>query len=74
MNEPADARYAQMLVFPSATELRRRLPPLLVGFARGGTIGIGTVVLALGLGPLNHLALRRFHLPVGDDATEVLGE
>jgi uncharacterized membrane protein YczE len=50
------------------------LSVLVVGFALGGTVGVGTIVLALGLGPLNHLALRRFHLPVGDDATEVLGE
>jgi uncharacterized membrane protein YczE len=47
---------------------------LVVGFVMGGSVGVGTVVLAFGLGPLNHLALRRFHLPVGDEAPEVLGE
>ena len=45
-----------------------------VGFVLGGTVGIGTVVLAFGLGPLTHLSLRRFHLPIGDDAPEVHGE
>jgi uncharacterized membrane protein YczE len=31
---------------------------LLVGFALGGTVGLGTVVFALGIGPLVQLALR----------------
>jgi uncharacterized membrane protein YczE len=45
---------------------------LLVGFALGGTVGIGTVVIALSLGPLTHYALHRFHLPVHQ--SEVMGE
>jgi uncharacterized membrane protein YczE len=47
---------------------------LVVGVALGGKVGIGTVLLAFGLGPLTHAALRRFHLPVDDGAPEVLGE
>jgi uncharacterized membrane protein YczE len=45
---------------------------LLVGFALGGTVGIGTVVIALSLGPLTHYALHRFHRPVHQ--SEVMGE
>jgi uncharacterized membrane protein YczE len=47
---------------------------LVVGFAFGGEVGIGTVLIAFALGPLTHAALRRFHLPVHDDAPEVMGE
>ena len=47
---------------------------LVVGIALGGDIGIGTVLIAFLIGPLTHTALRRFHLPVHDDAPEVLGE
>ena len=47
---------------------------LVVGFFLGGKVGIGTVVIALTIGPLTHAALRRFHLPVHDDAPEVMGE
>ena len=37
---------------------------LVVGFVLGGKVGIGTVLIALSLGPLTHAGLRRFHLPV----------
>ena len=47
---------------------------LVVGIALGGEVGIGTVLIAFLIGPLTHAALRRFHLPVHDDAPEVLGE
>ena len=47
---------------------------LVVGFLLGGKVGIGTVVIALSIGPLTHAGLRRFHLPVHDDAPEVMGE
>jgi uncharacterized membrane protein YczE len=47
---------------------------LVAGFLLGGTVGPGTVVIALSLGPLTHVALRWFHLPVHADAEEVLGE
>jgi uncharacterized membrane protein YczE len=47
---------------------------LIVGFALGGEVGIGTVLIAFSLGPLTHAGLRRFHLPVHDDTLEVMGE
>ena len=47
---------------------------LVVGLALGGKVGIGTVLIAFSLGPLTHAGLRRFHLPVHDDAPEVMGE
>jgi uncharacterized membrane protein YczE len=47
---------------------------LVIGFALGGKVGIGTVLIAFSLGPLTHAGLRRFHLPVHDDAPEVMGE
>ncbi len=47
---------------------------MVVGFVLGGHVGVGTVLLALAIGPATHAGLRRFHLPVHDDAPEVLGE
>jgi uncharacterized membrane protein YczE len=47
---------------------------LAAGFLLGGSVGVGTVVIALTLGPLTHFALRRFHLPVHESTGEVLGE
>ena len=47
---------------------------LVVGYLLGGKVGIGTVVIALTIGPLTHAGLRRFHLPVHGDAPEVMGE
>jgi uncharacterized membrane protein YczE len=47
---------------------------LMVGVALGGKVGVGTVLIALSLGPLTHAGLRRFHLPVHDDTPEVMGE
>lgn len=47
---------------------------LVIGFALGGDVGFGTLLLALAIGPATHAGLRRFHLPVHDDAPEVLGE
>jgi uncharacterized membrane protein YczE len=44
------------------------------GYLLGGHVGIGTVLLAFAIGPVTHAGLRRFHLPVRDDAPEVLGE
>ncbi len=44
------------------------------GYLLGGHVGVGTVLLALTIGPVTHAGLRRFHLPVGDTAPEVLGE
>jgi uncharacterized membrane protein YczE len=47
---------------------------LVAGFCLGGHVGVGTVLLALTIGPATHAGLRRFHLPVRDEAPEVLGE
>jgi len=48
---PEDARYAQVLSFPSARELRRRMPPLVVGlFVLGFAIAV-SVRARLGVGP-----------------------
>ncbi len=46
---------------------------LVVGWALGGNVGLGTVVIAFSLGPVVHFMLARFHLGV-PDADEVLGE
>jgi uncharacterized membrane protein YczE len=50
------------------------LSVLVIGFSMGGQIGVGTVLMALTVGPLTHLALRRFHLGVADRVPEVMGE
>jgi uncharacterized membrane protein YczE len=50
------------------------LSVLVVGIALGGKVGVGTVLIALSLGPLTHAGLRRFHLPVNADTPEVMGE
>ena len=47
---------------------------LVIGFLLGGQVGVGTVLLAISVGPLTHVALRRFHLAVGAEAPEVMGE
>jgi uncharacterized membrane protein YczE len=47
---------------------------LVVGYLLGGHVGVGTVHLAFAIGPVTHAGLSRFHLPVRDDAPEVLGE
>ncbi|HYT09370.1 MAG TPA: hypothetical protein VEL73_01780, partial [Mycobacteriales bacterium] len=36
---------------------------LAVGFALGGSVGVGTVAFALAIGPLVHLSLPRLTLP-----------
>jgi uncharacterized membrane protein YczE len=50
------------------------LSVLAIGFALGGTIGPGTVVLAFALGPVTHVALAKFHIPIDEHRAEVLGE
>jgi uncharacterized membrane protein YczE len=47
---------------------------LVAGFVLGGHVGVGTVLLALTIGPATHAGLHRFHLPVREDTPEVLGE
>ncbi len=47
---------------------------LVAGYLLGGHVGVGTVLLAFTIGPVTHAGLRRFHLPVREEAPEVLGE
>lgn len=50
---------------------------LSAGFVLGGDVGIGTVLFAMGIGPIGHWFLLRFHLGVGDvdpDPGATLGE
>jgi uncharacterized membrane protein YczE len=48
---PEDARYAQVLSFPSARELRRRMPPLVVGLLVLGFAIAVSVRARLGVSP-----------------------
>ena len=41
------------------------LSVLIAGWALGGTVGIGTVVFALGIGPLVQFFLGRLSVPIG---------
>ncbi len=50
------------------------LSVLIAGALLGGQVGVGTVVLAFGMGPITHWALELFHVPVPDHRAEVLGE
>jgi len=53
------------------------LTALVCGWALGGDVGVGTVLFALGIGPLGHWFLVRLHLGAGDvdpDPTATLGE
>jgi uncharacterized membrane protein YczE len=63
-----DARYAQVLSFPAAAELRRRMPPLVVGlFVLGFAISV-SVRARLGVSPWDvlHQGLARVvHLSFG---------
>jgi uncharacterized membrane protein YczE len=44
------------------------LVALVVGFALGGDIGVGTVIFAFAIGPLGHWFIERLHLgPAGTD-------
>ena len=45
-----------------------------VGWLLGGNVGVGTALIAFSLGPVIHVAVRRFHLPVPAHSSEVLGE
>jgi uncharacterized membrane protein YczE len=45
-----------------------------IGWLLGGSVGIGSALIAFSLGPVVHWAIRRFHLPVATASTEVLGE
>ncbi len=42
------------------------LSVLLVGWLLGGTVGVGTVLLAFACAPITHIALARFHVPIAE--------
>jgi uncharacterized membrane protein YczE len=50
------------------------LSVLVAGWILGGSVGVGTALIAFSLGPVTHFAIRRFHLPVPASSVEVLGE
>lgn len=53
------------------------LSALAVGWVLGGDVGVGTLVFALGIGPLGHFFLARFHLavvPAGREPDAITGE
>ena len=46
----------------------------MTGFALGGTVGIGTVLYALSIGPLAQLFLRVFDVPPAAAGSTVVAE
>ena len=44
------------------------LTVLLTGWLLGGTVGVGTVVYALAIGPLAHVTIPRLRIPLGEPA------
>lgn len=48
------------------------LTALLVGWALGGNVGVGTVLFAFGIGPLGHFFLDRLHLGEPADRKSVV--
>ena len=44
------------------------LTVLLTGWVLGGTVGVGTVVYALGIGPIAHVTIPRLRIPLGEPA------
>ena len=44
------------------------LTVLLTGWLLGGAVGVGTVVYALGIGPIAHVTIPRLRIPLGEPA------
>ena len=44
------------------------LTVLVTGWLLGGTVGVGTVVYALGIGPIAHVTIPRLRIPLGEPA------
>ncbi|MBV8217433.1 MAG: hypothetical protein JO325_03140 [Solirubrobacterales bacterium] len=44
------------------------LTVLVTGWLLGGTVGVGTVVYALAIGPIAHVTIPRFRIPLGESA------
>jgi uncharacterized membrane protein YczE len=42
------------------------LTVLLTGWLLGGTVGVGTVVYALAIGPIAHVTIPRLRIPIGE--------
>jgi len=50
------------------------LTVLCTGWLLGGTVGVGTVVYALGIGPIAHVTIPRLRIPLGDPVVAGAGE
>jgi len=50
------------------------LTVLCTGWLLGGTVGVGTVVYALGIGPIAHVTIPRLRIPLGDPVATGSGE
>jgi uncharacterized membrane protein YczE len=50
------------------------LTVLCTGWVLGGTVGVGTVVYALGIGPIAHITIPRLRIPLGDPVPPGSGE
>jgi uncharacterized membrane protein YczE len=50
------------------------LTVLCTGWLLGGTVGVGTVVYALGIGPIAHVTIPRLRIPLGDPLPPGSGE
>jgi uncharacterized membrane protein YczE len=50
------------------------LTVLWTGWLLGGTVGVGTVVYALGIGPIAHVTIPRLRIPLGEPVAAGSGE
>jgi len=50
------------------------LTVLVTGWLLGGTVGVGTVVYAVGIGPIAHVTIPRLRIPLGDPVPAGSGE
>jgi uncharacterized membrane protein YczE len=50
------------------------LSVLLTGWLLGGTVGLGTVVYALGIGPIAHVTIPRLRIPLADPVVAGAGD
>jgi uncharacterized membrane protein YczE len=50
------------------------LTVLVSGWLLGGTIGVGTIVYALGIGPIAHVTIPRLRIPLGEAAAPTRAE
>jgi uncharacterized membrane protein YczE len=64
------ARGHSIRIVRTSTELT----VLCTGWLLGGTVGVGTVVYALGIGPIAHVTIPRLRIPLGDPVPAGSGE